>query len=177
MLRLKKLRYKVECMEFQVSTKLTPEIEIEGQKKIKKLCKIALIIGVLGLIAYILIAVIAYEENEEPFWLELMLWFFAVLFALGLIIPIVLKSVTKKSLSTISKVVNVYEFHEEYVIVKSYRMDEKIAEVKHYYSEITKIRQTENYVYLHLGLRGAYPITRSVLTEEQRSWLFSLKKK
>ncbi len=58
-------------MEFQVSTKLTPTVETESQKKIKLLCKISLIVGIIGLIAYIVVGVVAYEENEEPFWLEI----------------------------------------------------------------------------------------------------------
>ncbi len=96
------------------------------------------------------------------------------MFAVGLVVPLTLKSITKKSLANIQDVVNEYDFHEEYVIVSSYRGEEKIAEVKNYYREITKTRLTENYVYLHLGLRGAYPVERSAITEEQQAWLLSL---
>ncbi len=164
-------------MEFQVSTPLNVDVEKESQKKIKKLCKISLIVGIIGLIAYILIGVIAFEEGEEPFWLEILLIASSVLFAIGLVMPIALNAATKKSLSTIHNVINQYEFYDEYVIVKSYRGEEKIAEAKNYYRELTKTRLTENFVYLHLGLRGAYPVARAALTEEQQAWLLALKKK
>ncbi len=164
-------------MEFKVSTPLGANVEVESQKKIKLLCRIALIAGIIGLIVYILIGVIAYDEGEEPFWLEIELIISSLSFALGLVIPIALKAVTKKSLSNLQNVVNEYEFFEEYVVVKSYRGEEKIAEAKNYYTEITKIRQTESYVYLHLGIRGAYPVLRGAMTEERQAWLLGLKKK
>ncbi len=163
-------------MQFQVSTKLNADVETESQKKIKFFCKIAFIVGIIGLIAYVLIGVFAYEEGEEPRWLEIELILSSISFAIGLVIPITLRTMTKKSLANIHNVVNTYDFSDEYVLVTSKRGEEKIAEVKNYYREITKVRLTENYVYLHLGLRGAYPIARTALTEEQQAWLLALRK-
>lgn len=164
-------------MEIQVSTKLTADMEKESQKKIKLLFKIALIVGIIGLFAYVIIGVICFEEGEEPFWLEIELLISSLLFALGLVIPITLNVITKKSLKTVENMVNQYQFHEENFIVASYRGEEKIAEVKHYYHEITKVRLTEHYIYLHIGIRGAYPIALTQLTEEEKDWLLHLKKK
>ncbi len=164
-------------MEFTVRTALNPEVEMESQKRLKKLCKIALIVGIIGLIAYILISVIGFEEGEEPFWLEIVLLASSILFSIGLVIPITLNILTKKSLANIQNVENEYEFHEDYFVVVSRRGEEKIAEAKNYYSEITKIRLTDHYVYLHMGIRGAYPISRDRITEEEQTWLLSLKKK
>ncbi len=164
-------------MEFQVSTPLGIDVEKENQKKTKTLCKISLIIGIIGVIANILIGVIVFEEGEEPFWLEIELILSSVFVSLGLVIPIFLNITTKKSLATLHNVVNHYEFHDEYLIAKSYQGEEKIGEVKNYYREITKVRLTENYVFLNLGLRGAYPILRSAITQEQQEWLLQLKKK
>ncbi len=164
-------------MEIQVSTKLTADMEKESQKKIKLLFKIALIVGIIGLFAYVIIGVVCFEEGEEPFWLEIELLISSLLFALGLVIPITLNVITKKSLKTVENMVNQYQFHEGNFIVASYREQEKIAEVKHYYHEITKVRLTENYIYLHIGIRGAYPIALMQLTEEEKDWLLHLKKK
>ncbi len=164
-------------MELEVSTALTSEVETESWKKWEILFRIAFIVGVVGLIAYIVIAVIAFGEEKEPLWLEIELWASALIFALGLVIPLTVKNMIKKSLVNIQGVTNRYQFYEDYLITTSYRGEEKIAEAKNYYSEITKIRLTEHYVYLHLGIRGAYPIARSALSKEQQSWLLSLKNK
>ncbi len=164
-------------MDIQVSTQLTADVERESQKKIKLLCKIGLIVGIIGLLSYIIIGVTCFEEDEEPFWLEIILLASSVLFALGLVIPITLNVVTKKSLKAVGNMVNRFEFNEEYFTVSSYRGEEKMAEAKHYYREVTKTRETENYVYLHIGIRGAYPIEISRLTEEEKAWILDLKKK
>ncbi len=162
-------------MHIEVSTKLTPQVELESQKKVKKLCRWSLIIGIIGMLINIIVSVACFEEGEEPFWLEVELYISCIFFALGLVIPITLKSMTKKSLANILNVVNYYVFEEEYVTVTSYRGEDKISEAKNYYTEFTKVKKTENYVYLHLGIRGAYPIEIAALTGEQLSWLLSLK--
>ncbi len=163
-------------MQFDVETKLSVEVEKESQKKLRLLCKIAMIVGIIGLIANIMIGVIFFED-KEPFWMEVFLYVSSVLFAIGLVIPIFLQQMTKKSLPVIHGVVNVYHFEEESFTVISMRSEEKIAEVKHSYVEISKVRETENYLYLHLSMRGVYPIARSALTEEGRVWLLGLGKK
>ncbi len=162
-------------MNIQVSTKLNMDVEKESQKKIKLLCKIALIVGIIGLIAYIIVSVAFFDEGEDPFWLEIILYTFSILFALGVVLPITMNAINKKAAKTIENVINYYEFSEENFTVISCRGEEKIAEVKHYYNEITKIRKTENYIYLHLGLRGAYPIEWKELTEEEIHWILLLK--
>lgn len=164
-------------MDIQVSTKITPYIEKENQKKIKLLCKIALILGIVGLIANIIIGVICFGEEEEPFWFELILMVFSMIFAIGLVVPIALNIISKKAMKTIENVVNQYAFRDDSFTVMSYRGEEKIAEAKHYYSELTKTRITEHYIYLDIGLRGSYPIEHINLTEEEKAWLLALKKK
>ena len=164
-------------MKIEVSTKLIPQVEEENQKKTKRLCRLSLIVGIIGLLAFIIVNVVCLEEGEKSFWLEMLLLFAAMLFALGLVIPLALKIMTKKSMENLYNVVNRYVFEEEYLLVSSYRGEEKIAEAKHYYTEFSKIKKTQNYVYLCLGLRGAYPIEIAALTGEQLSRILSLKKK
>ncbi len=155
-------------MQFEVSTALTKEVELDRQKKFKLGCWIALIVGIIGLFGYIVVAVVCFEENNEPFWLDILLWGSAALFAIGLIFLIAFGRVAKKMEGNIR---NVYSFDEEYVTVCSYRGEEKIGEAKNYYTEFTKVSKTENYLYLYMELRGAYPILLFELTEEQTNWL------
>lgn len=164
-------------MKIEVSTKLTSRVEKESQKKIKILSRISLIVGIIGLLAYIVIGVAFFEEGEEPEWLEVELYIAALLFALGVVLPITLKVMTKKAMANLENVSNSYVFEDDYLLVRSYRGEEQIAETKHYYKEFSKIKKTKNYLYLYMGIRGAYPIEISALTEEQLSWILSIKDK
>ncbi len=163
-------------MQFQVSTTIESRIDEEMQKKTKRIYKILLCIGIIGIIANIVVAVALYSDKKEPFWLDVELYISALLFALGLVIPLTIKFLTKKLQKTTIGIVNVYEFFDDCLVTVSYRGEEKIAEVKNYFIEITKVLKTENFVFLHLGKRGAYPIEISALTEEQLAYVLNLKK-
>ncbi len=152
-------------MEIRVSTKLTAEMEKENQKKLKTGSFWAMIIGIIGLIAYIVVSVACFDEGEEPKWLEIFLYAFSVLFAIGLIFFLTTKNLIKKAVA--NGFTNEYLFTEEFATVTSYRGGEKVGEIKHYYNEFTKIRKTEYYLFLHLGVRGAYPIELCKINEEE----------
>ncbi len=162
-------------MKIEVSTSLTQEVERENQKAMKTFGKIAFWIGILGCIAYIAVSVAFFEEGEEPMWLEVCLWVFAVVFAVGLLAFLTAKKIVQKAAG--NYFLNKYVFEDDFVTVTSYRGEEKLAEVKNYYSDFTKIRKTENYFFLCMGMKGAYPIQRSLLTEEESAWLYATIKK
>ncbi len=162
-------------MQINVSTRLTQEVEIENQKRSKLVGLIAWIVGLIGCLIYIVVAVAFYGDGEDPLWLEILLWLSAGVFAVGLILHLTAKKTIKKAET--NDFLNEYSFEDSFVTVISYRGEEKIAEVKNYYTEFTKIRKTEKYLFLCMGMRGAYPIERSLLTEEQTAWIYSIIKK
>lgn len=163
-------------MHFQVSTKLTKEVDEEAGKKLKKWLKIAWIVGLIGIIVNLIISCTVYLDAEkDPLWLEIELYASAILFAFGLVLTLTVKSTEKKAQAYTMNAENRYEFFDDCVVTSSYRGEDKFAEVKNYFTEFTKIKKTEHYVLLHLGMRGAYPVEIAALTEEQLDWLLHIK--
>ena len=130
----------------------------------KRNCIISIIVGLIGLIAYIIISTF-----KEMFILEVLLWIFAVLFGVGLVLLLTINKAIKKADET--KIICECEFDEEFMIVDAIKNNEQISSSKVYYKDIIKIKETTNYIFLYPNRQMAYPIKKDTISSSELSIL------
>ena len=136
---------------------------------------IALIVGAVGLAIYIVVGVFV-EDNL--FW-DIFLWVMAILFGYGLTMLVTIKKTNKKSvLNNFTDDIELFEDRVEETIKKG---DDIISTTKHYYKDLFKIRETENYLFLYPNKMGAVPVPKKAFSPEEFSkiklWVNSAKAK
>lgn len=112
------------------------------------------VVGAIGTLFYIVIGTIFEDINS---WFEALL-FFPGIMAIGIILLVFYNKAMKKIKSTDTQ--NNYEFFEDHFIISTIRNGENIGSAKIYYLEITKVKETKNYLFLFKGNAFAYPIEK-----------------
>ena len=124
---------------------------------ITELC--AMIIGIIGLLAYIIIGTVV--ENAQVEYLLV----FSITFGFGLVFYLIAKKQLNQTKN--SSKINIYEFYEDYVNIKTMENGEDVGTAKVYYKDIVKKRESKNYFFLFINNVNALPIAKCELTEDE----------
>lgn len=143
---------------------INKQVQTELSKTAKRNSIISLVVGIIGLLAYIIISTF-----KEMFVLEILLWAFAVMFALGLVMLITINKLIKKASE--NKLICECEFDEEFMNVTAIKNEEQISYSKVYYKDLIKIKETENYVFLYPNKQMAYPVQKRDIPSNELSIL------
>ena len=136
-------------------TEFNQAMQKELNSKSKKINKTLMIIGAIGLLAYIVIGTIL---EEEVWWCEALL-VFALPFSFGLILLITINKQEKKAV--FSNQYNVYEFNDDFLNAETYSKGECTSKVKFYYKDIVRVKETDNYLFLFIQIKHAFPVLKS----------------
>mgnify|MGYP006067278657 CR=1 FL=1 len=126
-----------------------------------------MIVGLLMLVAYVVLYVVTDEGSTLPdgFWLDALLWFGALCFAMGLVAFISSGRANKKQLSL--RLVNEYEFRAEGLVINDYRSDELVSTSRLKYSDFEKIRESKEFFLLYPNRVTVYPVDKTLLSGEE----------
>ena len=126
-----------------------------------------MIVGVAMLVAYVVLYVVTDEGSTLPdgFWLDALLWFGALCFAMGLVAFISSGRANKKQLSL--RLVNEYEFRAEGLVINDYRSDELVSTSRLKYSDFEKIRESREFFLLYPNRVTVYPVDKTLLSGEE----------
>ena len=156
------------------SCEITPQLQAELNATVKRGFLISLIVGCVGLASYI-----ALSMFFEGYLVNLLLWVSALLFGFGLVFLITVNK-SNKNASTL-KLSGEYELEPEYMMITSFKNGENIGNMKVYYKDIVKTKETENYIFLYPNPHMAYPVPKNKLSAEERlllrAWLDAAKAK
>lgn len=154
--------------------KITEEMQKELNSKPLLIYLIMAIIGGVGLLLYI-----AVGTFKEYAWLDYILFASSVFFGFGLVFYITMKNSYKKNpyLNNIAE----YELNEDHLIESIYKDDDQLANNKHYYKNIIKIRESKNYLFLFITIGSACAIPKNELTNDEitllKSWIEKARQK
>ncbi len=123
-----------------------------------------MIIGGIGAGVFLVLDIIAEYIGLNENLMFVFLLIFAVFFGLGIGLKIILGK-TSKTLSVSTKI-NEYEFFSDYFTVEQYVNGEQLARVKVYNGQVTKAKESKNYLFLYVDA-AAYPVAVSELTQEE----------
>ncbi len=147
---------------FKTKTKIDANVQLELTKSSKITSIVMLVIGILGLLVYIVVGTIW----ENLIWTEYFISF-AIPFAVGLVMIIGINKANNRILNSNTVNENEFEFHEKYVEIVTYRNEENVGNTKLFYSDIFKVRETKNYIFLYLNAASALPINKNNLDQNQ----------
>ena len=147
------------------SVEINEKVQTELNATIKRNSIIFIVIGAI-LISINIILSVCVGNN---YWFDVILWIGALLFAFGLIYLLTVNKL-KKQVAKDNSICN-YEFEEEYMNIATSKNGEVVSNVKFYYKDIVKIKESENYWFLYPNKTAAYPIEKSKLTPEELSTL------
>ena len=121
-----------------------------------------MIVGLLMLVAYVVLYVVTDEGSTLPdgFWLDALLWFGALCFAMGLVAFISSGRANKKQLS-------LRLFRAEGLVINDYRSDELISTSRLKYSDFEKIRESKGFFLLYPNRVTVYPVDKTLLSGEE----------
>lgn len=145
--------------------KIDRKVQDELNKNIQIVSIICLIVGVIGLIAYIVLGAII---ESEPFWIEFFLAFSAP-FAFGLVMLVINANNKKKVEKAVIE--DAFDFQEEFMMVESSKNGEVVSNLKFYYKEIIKVKETNNYLFLYPNKASAFAIPKHDLSEDELNTL------
>lgn len=144
------------------SVKIDQNLQRELNEKAWIYSLISLIVGAIGLMAYIIVGAFF-----EAFWLEVLLWFFAFAFGVGLTIFVSINKVNKNA--SAKNMTDNIELQENFLIEETVVNNEVVSTNKVYYKDILKIKETENYLFLYVNKTNAVPIPKKEFAGEDLS--------
>lgn len=124
------------------TTKLNKEVQTE-LLNYPLITYFVLIITIPFVIALCVGLVVLNREFLALLLITIILWIFSIL----------MYCLLKKQIKTFDKYerTNIYEFNEKEMIISTYLQQEQIAQAKIKYKNLTKIKETANYLFLYLG--------------------------
>ncbi len=156
----------------KAETAVNAEMQREFMRTTYILSVIALIVGSVGLAAYLAwdISSIFIKIKEPGTWI---LFIVAVFFAFGFIFVMSCRRAIKQVEKGPAKA-EVYEFFNNYMIAEDYLNGEKVANVKIYYNQILKRRETKNYLFFYVQATAACPVSKAGMSEGELNTLRGL---
>ena len=129
-------------------------------------------IGTAGLIVYIGVCVGLDLKENYPLLISC-----SIVFAVGLVFVVTYNKIVKNA-EVINKT-NIYTFLQEFMQIETEYHGEIQESTKLYYSDIFKIKETKNYIYVYPDTTKAYPIEKKNISDidSLRRLLFSGQKK
>ena len=141
-----------------VKTKLNEKMQKELVRPALIIYLIMMIIGIIGLAAYVIIKIFVENANVEY------LLIFSIPFVFGLVVYLAVKKQLKKIKNNTR--LNIYEFNEDFMNIKTMDNGEDVGTAKIYYKDIVKKRESKNYFFLFINNVNALPIAKCELTED-----------
>lgn len=142
------------------SVKVDENMQKELNNELKNKSKIMVIVGVIGFVLYIALSL--FFENS---YVDLVLWISAFIFGVGLVLLFTVNKTNKNSVER--NLVDEIELFEDHLIENIKKNEEVIATNKHYYKDIIKVKETENYLFLYVNKAAAVPIIKSAFTKDE----------
>ena len=142
-----------------IKTKLDEKMQKELARPALVTYFFLMIIGIIGLLAYIIIGTAVANANVEY------LLAFSIPFIIGLVFYLIVKRQLKQTKN--STKLNVYEFYEDFVNIKTMNNGETVGTTKIYYKDIVKRRESKNYFFLFINNVNAFPIAKCEFTEDE----------
>ncbi len=164
-----------EKTTIKVNTDLDKSMQKELSGTAFKLSVAFIIVGAIGVAAFLIMEIASIfidALKDEEYFIYLIL--FAVFLGAGIGLLAVLKTAYKNVTSLVK--VNCYEFYSDCFTVDQAMNGEIVAHAKLYYNQITKSKESKNYLFIYVGAAGAYPVLKSALTEAELNTLKSLSK-
>ncbi len=129
-------------------------------------------IGTAGLIVYIGVCVGLDLKENYPLLISC-----SIVFAVGLVFVVTYNKIVKNA-EVINKT-NIYTISQEFMQIETEYHGEIQESTKLYYSDIFKIKETKNYIYVYPDTTKAYPIEKKNISDidSLRRLLFSGQKK
>lgn len=129
-------------------------------------------IGTAGLIVYIGVCVGLDLKENYPLLISC-----SIVFAVGLVFVVTYNKIVKNA-EVINKT-NIYTISQEFMQIETEYHGEIQESSKLYYSDIFKIKETKNYIYVYPDTTKAYPIEKKNISDidSLRRLLFSGQKK
>ena len=155
----------------EVSTNFDQNVQRELNEKLKNVSIICLIFGCFGLTIFVFLC--SFFE-KTPTWVYLFL-LFALPFVFGLTSIVAISNSVRQAI--FDRRVFKYQFENEFFLLTETKFEEKLAEIKIFYSDLVKIKHTKNYIFLYTTPKTALPVKKSNLTESELQTLLSLLKK
>ena len=152
----------------KVKTAIDANMQKELNSKPSAYALTLIIVGAIGVGIFLVLEIAsAFVEMKEN-----AIFVFLILFAVFLGAGIGLKVVINKTLKTVTALpkINEYEFFKDYFIIDQTMNGENIAHAKVYVNQITRSRESNNYLFFYIGA-AAYPVLKSELTEAELNTL------
>ncbi len=141
----------------KANLKIDGKVQKEMLKNQFALAYIFMAIGIVGLVAYIIVDVIL-EIPDYSFLL-----YFSVSLGVGVGLLYLYKNMVK-SADKMNKE-NIYSFHTDYMYLDTIYHGEVEASTKLFYTDIFKIKETKNYIFVYPDSTKAYPIPKSQIKD------------
>ena len=141
-----------------VKTKLDEKMQKELVHPALIIELITMIIGIIGLLAYVIIKTSVENANVEY------LLIFSIPFVFGLVFYLTVKKQLKKIKNNTK--LNIYEFYEDFMNIKTMDNGEDVGTAKIYYKDLVKKKESKNYFFLFINNLNAFPIAKYELTED-----------
>lgn len=141
---------------------------------LKTVSIILLVIGSLGLVAYIAVSTVLDTTYENaPAWCDAML-IFAVPFAFGLVLIIIIQAQQKQARKNVGAV-NIYEFFSDCIIIRGGRAGLQTGVFRAEYAQVTKVKEVGNYLIFYYAANvSLFPLDKTQLTEEELNTIKAL---
>lgn len=115
-------------------------------------------IGTAGLIVYIGVCVGLDLKENYPLLISC-----SIVFAVGLVFVVTYNKIVKNA-EVINKT-NIYTISQEFMQIETEYHGEIQESTKLYYSDIFKIKETKNYIYIYPDTTKAYPIEKKNISD------------
>lgn len=141
----------------EVKTSLDERMQKELLKTPIICCWIIIIFGGISLILTIVTAIGAKKVDG----------IFLLATAIFLITGIILLISFNKTIQSFQKTnrENVYTFYDDYLEVKTMYQDEVSGFSKLYYSDIFKVKETKNFIFIYLNQQQAFPVLKENVSD------------
>ncbi len=138
---------------------------------LRGLCTAAAIVGIVLVAAFVTLGVLRDEGivSVAQFWLDVLLWGGAALFAVGIVLLLTIRSAIRKSSSPVLD--NVYTFYEEGLSVHTYCENTRMATADFRYTDFAKVSERGKFLLLRYNAATVYVVPTEGFAEEERARL------
>ncbi len=156
----------------QIRTKIDGKMQKELLQGLMIFAWTTFSVGLAGLIAYIVVFVGLDLKDNYPILISC-----SIVFAVGLMYVVTCGKLVKNAQAT--NKTNIYTISEEYMQIESEYHGEIQETTKLFYSDIVKIKETKNYIFVYPDTTRAYPIEKKNVPDIDtlRRLIFSGQKK
>lgn len=157
----------------QIRTKIDGKMQKELLRGLIIFAWITFSLGLAGLVTYIVVFVGLDLKDNYPILISC-----SIVFAVGLMYVVTCGKLVKNAQA--ANKTNIYTISEEYMQIESEYHGEIQETAKLFYSDIVKIKETKNYIFVYPDTTRAYPIEKKNVPDIDtlRRLLFSgIKKK